>query len=129
MTIQERAEKAVEYKHAGCNCCQAVTAACSDLVDADPQTLLQLGAGFGGGMGCMEATCGALDGAVIVAGLLTGGQRTVLASRQMLASFREKSGATVCKDLKGRGTGVVLCPCDDCVRHAVYALGEAFNLE
>ncbi len=129
MTIQERAEKAVQYKHSGYNCCQAVTAACGDLVDADPQQLLQLSAGFGGGMGCMEATCGALNGAVMVAGLMTEGQRTIPIARQTLASFRQKSGATTCKDLKGRDTGVVLCPCDDCVRNAIYALGETLGLE
>ena len=38
---------------------------------------------------------------------------------ETLAKFKEKCGATICKDLKGRDTGVVICECDDCVRHAV----------
>ena len=75
-------------------------------------------------MGCMEATCGALVGAGIIAGLRTNGSGTMRASKQILAKFKEKSGATICKDLKGVGTGRVLCECDDCVRNAVYALEE-----
>lgn len=27
--------------------------------------------------------------------------------------------AVLCKDLKGRDTGTVICECDDCVRNAV----------
>ena len=46
--------------------------------------------------------------------------------RNMLESFQKSSGALICKDLKGRDTGRVICECDDCVRNAVYALGEAF---
>ena len=42
----------------------------------------------------------------------------------MLQSFQEKSGATICKDLKGVETGKVLCPCAQCVRNAVLAAGE-----
>ena len=42
-----------------------------------------------------------------------------VAAKTMLESFREKSGDTICKNLKGIGTGKVLCYCDDCVRHGV----------
>ena len=38
--------------------------------------------------------------------------------------FRQKCGATICKDLKGIETGKVLCECDDCVRNAVRILEE-----
>ena len=44
----------------------------------------------------------------------------------MLARFKERCGATVCGDLKGVQTGVVLCPCPDCVRNAVLAAEETF---
>lgn len=122
MTIEERAEKAVEYKHSGYNCAQAVVKACEDLTGSDSEELIKAAAGFGGGMGCMEATCGALIGANMVVGILTEGNGTMRYSRQMLQNFNEACGATICKDLKGRDTGVVLCPCDDCVRNAVKAL-------
>ncbi len=121
MTVNERAEYAAELKKT-MNCCQAVAAACGDRLNVDPEVLHQLTSGFGAGMGCMEATCGALCGAVIAAGLLKKGQGTPGASRKILREFERRSGATICKDLKGIETGKVLCECSDCVRNAVYAL-------
>lgn len=58
MTIEERAARAVELK-AGCNCAQAVALAFADVLPLDEATLMKLAAGYGAGMGCMEATCGA----------------------------------------------------------------------
>ena len=77
-------------------------------------------AGFGVGMGCMEATCGALVSAEILMGLEEYKGTPVLRNaREMHQKFTEKCGASICKDLKGRDTGSVICECDDCVRCAV----------
>ena len=125
MTIQERADKAASLKATGaCNCCQAVTSVFADTVQIDEEALKALSAGFLAGMGCGEATCGALIGANIIAGLRTGGAGTVKVSRALLAAFKEKCGATICRDLKGLDTGTVLCECPECVRNAVLAVGE-----
>ncbi|MBR4374477.1 MAG: C_GCAxxG_C_C family protein [Treponema sp.] len=125
MTINERAEKAAELKLSGdCNCCQAVTKVFSDTVDVDEVSLLKMSSGFAGGMGCMEATCGSLLGANMILGLRMNGEGTVRKSRELLSKFREKCGAVTCKDLKGVGTGKVLCECENCVRNAVLSLGE-----
>ncbi|MBR4320950.1 C-GCAxxG-C-C family protein [Treponema sp.] len=125
MTIKERADIAANLKATGqCNCCQAVTKVFADTVNVDEATLQKMSAGFAAGMGCMEATCGALVGANMILGLRTNGEGTVRQSRELLAKFREKCGAVVCKDLKGVETGKVLCECADCVRNAVKALGE-----
>ena len=125
MTIKERADIAANLKATGqCNCCQAVTKVFADAVNVDEATLQKMSAGFAAGMGCMEATCGALVGANMILGLRTNGEGTVRQSRELLANFREKCGAVTCKDLKGVGTGKVLCECDNCVRNAVLALGE-----
>ena len=126
MTIEERAARAVEIK-ASCNCAQAVTLAFADKLPLPEETLKKLTAGYGGGMGCMEATCGALVGAVLVEGLLTDGHATGRYAKATLTRFRERCGATVCKDLKGVETGKVLCPCNECVRSAVLAAGEALG--
>ena len=125
MTKTERAENAVKMKHSGFNCSQAVTVAFADLVSGKvtPETLRTIAAGFGGGMGCMEATCGSLIGANMIAGLLTDGTGTVMAARNLLSDFRKKSGAVTCKDLKGRDTGKVLC-----VRNAVLSLSEVLGV-
>ena len=125
MTINERAEKAAELKLSGaCNCCQAVTKVFSDTVDVGEVSLLKMSSGFAGGMGCMEATCGSLLGANMILGLRMNGEGTVRKSRELLSKFREKCGAVTCKDLKGVGTGKVLCECENCVRNAVLSLGE-----
>ena len=111
MTIEERANQAAEWKAAGIyNCAQAVTQAFADQIPVEAETLKKLGAGYAAGMGCMEATCGALIGAVMTAGILTDGKGTPA-------------------DLKGIGTGRVLCSCPECVRNAVLTLGEVLKLE
>lgn len=130
MTIEERAAVAAEYRETGrLNCSQAVIRAFEDKLPVEPETLTQLTAGYGAGMGCMEATCGALIGAVMAAGVLTNGLSTPRCAKEILKKFREKCGATLCRDLKGRDTGIPLCSCAECVRSAVLALGEVLPLD
>ena len=127
MTTQERQEYAAQLKRE-MNCCQAVVRAFADTLDMPEDNLMQLAAGFGSGMGTMEGTCGALVGAILVAGLRTGGEGTISLSRKMLPRFKELcGGATICRDLKGIGTGKVLCSCENCVRNAVLAVEEAIG--
>ena len=50
-------------------------------------------------------------------------------SQSVVKVFQDKlpvGEATICKDLKGIETGKPLCPCPECVRNAVLALGEVF---
>ena len=119
----DRAEKAVEFKRdrqRHNNCCQAVLMAFADQVDLDEDQLRKLGAGFGGGMGNMEGTCGALVAAEMLVGLMKFDQGPVRRdARQIQESFTKQCGASLCKDLKGVTTGTMLCDCDDCVRAAV----------
>lgn len=128
MTIEERANQAAQWKATGIyNCAQAVTQAFADQIPVEAETLKKLGAGYAAGMGCMESTCGALIGAVMLAGVVTNGKGTPRISKELLQSFQEKCGATICKDLKGVETGAPLCPCPECVRNAVLALGEVLG--
>ena len=125
MTLTERAAAAAELKTTGqCNCTQSVVKVFEDKLPVEGDTLRMLAAGYAAGMGCMESTCGALIGAVMAAGSVTDGKGTPRTARSILTSFQEKSGATICKDLKGVETGKVLCPCAQCVRNAVLAAGE-----
>ena len=125
----KRAEAAIEYKHNGYNCAQAVLMAHSDILNTDKELLNNIGAGFGSGMGGMKGTCGALCGAVVAAGILTNGEQTKLITKKVLDNFEQKCGATICKDLKGIETGKMLCSCDDCVKNAVIALSEELVFE
>lgn len=122
------AEKAVEYKHNGNNCAQAVIRALAEQYNMNAEELSKVAAGFGVGMGTMGATCGALVGANIVAGVKTQGQGTIMKSKELFNGFEQLCGASTCKVLKGIEGDKVLCSCDDCVRNAVITatniLGE-----
>ncbi len=126
MTTEERREYGAKLKRE-MNCCQAVVRAFADTLDMPEDKLMQLGAGFGSGMATMEGTCGALVGAIMVAGLRTEGNGTRELSRRIMPRFKELCGATVCRDLKGVDTGKALCSCEDCVRNAVLAAEEALT--
>ena len=130
MNINERADKAVQLKSGGgYNCSQAVTAALADQTTLSDEQLKQLTAGFCAGMGNLEATCGALIGAGMVAGMKTEGKGTLMKTRQIQESFRGKCGAIQCKELKTMVDGKPLCPCEECVRNAVMVYGEVMGLE
>lgn len=117
-----RRERAVLYKREN-NCCQAVLLAFGPELGIPEERLLAMGACFGSGMGCMEETCGALCGAQMVQGLLRfDGRRMNPQASQLQSVFAKRCGATRCRDLKGVGSGRVLCSCEDCVRNAVSAL-------
>ena len=123
----KRAEAAVEYKHNGYNCAQSVVLAYADILGLDREQLINLSSGFGAGMGGMEGTCGALCGAVIAAGILNNGNKTPILSKQIVNVFKEKCGATICREIKGLDTGKILCSCDDCVKNAVLSLTTVFE--
>ena len=125
MTLTERAAAAAELKTTGqCNCTQSVVKVFEDKLPVEGDTLRMLAAGYAAGMGCLESTCGALIGAVMVASILTEGRGTPAVARALVRSFEQRCGATICKELKGVATGVPLCPCPECVRNAVLALGD-----
>lgn len=121
-----RSENAVALMQNKNNCCQSVLLAFAGLVGLPPEDLKKLGAGFGGGMGCMEGTCGALCGAEMILGLVKAGSGPVRGDAAALhRAFTAKCGSSICKEIKGRDTGKVLCSCPDCVRNAADILEAA----
>ena len=129
MTLDERMDYAARRKKE-MNCCQAVLVAFADKLGKGEDDLLRLGSGFGSGMATMEGTCGALVGAIMVSSLLSAEGEARNNSRAIMSRFKELcGGATICRDLKGIDTGKVLCSCEDCVRNAVLAVGEALKTQ
>ena len=127
--MSDKQDRAVKLKQqtgdAHYNCCQAVACVFTEETGLDEQTLRKLGAGFGLGMGCMEATCGALCGAEMVLGMIKfQGKPIRQDAAELHKKFTEKCGASICKELKGVDTGKMLCSCDDCVYNAVGILEE-----
>ncbi|UCB42278.1 MAG: C_GCAxxG_C_C family protein [Dehalococcoidales bacterium] len=73
-------EEAVACFKEGFICSQAVLSAYSEQFGLDRDTALKIADGFGGGMGRMGETCGAVTGALMVIGLKHG--RTVVENTQ-----------------------------------------------
>ena len=89
------------------------------------EAAMNIAGAFGGGMGNMEGTCGALVGAGLVLGLVNKDKvKSMKQMRQIMTRFQERNGATQCKLLKGVGTKNVLRECPLCVADAAEFLEE-----
>ena len=126
--MENKIEEARARKRSGeHNCAQAVACTYSDLAGLDEETLLAATHAFGAGMATMEGTCGALTGAAVVVGLATGDRaRSRVLIKDIMENFRKRNGSTVCRELKGIGTGC-LRQCEDCVADAAEFLEEALQ--
>lgn len=125
--------QAMDYHAQGFNCAQSVALPfCGTLAPLD-QALVKRGLeGFGAGMGGTAQTCGALSGAVFVAGLVhadatepTTKQATYAVCRKMSEEFVAQCGSGICAEIKGLSTGKPLCSCDDCIKLGVRLALEA----
>lgn len=67
-----RSEKSREHFLGGYNCAQSLTLAFVDDFDCNREHAVNMAAGFGGGMGKQQYTCGAVTGAIMVLGLIEG---------------------------------------------------------
>ena len=98
-----RADKAKEYFKAGYTCSQAVALAFADLTEVDEEQLKKLTLPFGGGIGRLRLTCGAVSGMVAILGLLSSNEATksdVYGETQTLCKrFEKENGSLVCGDL------------------------------
>lgn len=126
--VNERVALAIEKHHAGYNCAQAVACALCDLYGADEDAVFCVSEGFGAGMGSMQNVCGAVSGALILAGLKNSGGKdaeprtksaTYGLSKAMTAEFAKLNGTLICSELKGIKTGKPLRSCDGCIEDAV----------
>jgi C_GCAxxG_C_C family probable redox protein len=106
-------ETAVSRFAEGFNCSQAVFSAYAEDLGLDEKAALKIAAGFGGGMGRMGETCGAVTGALLVLGLKYGGttpdretkERVYERVREFAARFKARHGSLACRDLLGCDVG------------------------
>ena len=113
-TNMDHVMKAGELFVSGCNCAQAVVCAFAEEIGLPEETLMKLASSFGGGMGGMRETCGAVTGMFMVAGLLWGYEKPgddevkkahYARIRSLAESFKEKNDTLVCRELLGLGAG------------------------
>ena len=135
--MSTKAEQAIAFHDKGYNCAQAVACSFCKEFGVDEEEMFRIAEGFGLGMGGMEATCGAVSGAVMLAGFKNScadpknpktKAATYQLTREITRQFAEKNHALVCKELKGVETGVVLRSCPDCIRDAVAIAEKVLSL-
>ncbi len=102
-----RAEKAKELFMQGYACSQAVLLAFADLTGLDESTLKRLSLPFGGGLGRLRLTCGAVSGMAFVVGLVLAGdentpenkKETYRFVQEVCQRFKDKNGSLICSEL------------------------------
>ncbi|MCF0134474.1 MAG: C_GCAxxG_C_C family protein [Blautia sp.] len=125
--MESRIEQTIIRHDKGYNCAQAVACTYCDLVGMSEKDAFRATEAFGAGMGGMSATCGAVSGAVFIAGLKNSTAnlnapdskgRSYKVSRDVTAAFKARNGSLICGELKGLATGKVLRSCPDCIKDA-----------
>lgn len=102
-----RAERAKELFLQGYACSQAVVLAFADVVNVDEATLSKIALPFGGGLGRLRLTCGAVSGMAMVIGLLCSAaentsenkKKTYAIVQELCGKFQEENGSLICADL------------------------------
>ena len=130
--MESRVKETIVRHDKGYNCAQAVACTYCDLFGYKEEDVFRMTEGFGLGMGCMAGTCGALSGAVLLAGLKNSDGQinapktkgTYKLSRQLLERFQECCGSTICAELKGVTTGTPVHSCADCIKDAAAIVEE-----
>lgn len=106
--MSERRDRALETFAKGFSCSQAVLASHSEDYGLDAEMALRVAGAFGGGMGHIGETCGAVTGALMLIGLKYGKtreddaeakERTYAAVKEYTDAFKKEHGSIRCKDL------------------------------
>lgn len=108
MIEMNHAERARGLFRQGYNCSQSVVGAFHKEIGLSLETAMQLASSFGGGMGGLRDTCGAVTGMFMVAGLLFGydSPKDDIAKkahyariRTLAAAFQEEHETLICREL------------------------------
>ncbi len=146
--MSTKSEEAVNCFKEGFCCSQAALSVYIEEFGLCRETALKIARGFGGGMGRMGRTCGAVAGAFMVIGLKYGnadasdkeaGEKTYGLVRELAQRFENRNGSSICRDLLGcdiskpeglrnaKENGLFTSVCPRMVRDAVEILEEMMN--
>ncbi len=132
----DKITKALEFHSKGFNCAQSVALPFCEELGVDPAVISRVAEGFGGGMGGFELTCGALSGAIMVAGLKFADgnleapkskQNTYAVSKSIGKEFEKRCGSTICPVIKGLNGGEMLKSCNECIEEGIKLAIEAIK--
>ena len=108
--MHDHKKAALSYFERGCHCAQSVFVALCDQTGLDEQDALALSASFGGGIGRMRETCGALCGLLMALGYTLGRyplgssegkDRHYRLTQYAALRFKQKAGSVFCYELLG----------------------------
>jgi len=108
--MKQNEEKAIQSFQSGLNCAQSVVSAYSESLDFDFNQAISLSTGFGGGMGRLQETCGAVTGAFMILGLYNSRkfkdnkerkEKTYAMVQDLSKQFKNIHGTTDCRTLLG----------------------------
>ena len=102
-----RIERAKEYFLQGYACSQAVALAFADVMGIDEDTIAKITLPFGGGLGRLRLTCGAVSGmAMVIGALFSKSENTPLNKKEVYAitqelcgKFQAETGSLICGEL------------------------------
>ncbi|MGD9118277.1 MAG: C-GCAxxG-C-C family protein [Dehalococcoidia bacterium] len=97
-------ERAVDCFEEGFNCCQAVLSSYGPRFGLDRESALKIASGFGGGVGHLGESCGAVTGALMVIGLkgdASAPEATYRLVDRFLDKFKARQGSIFCRQLLG----------------------------
>ncbi len=103
-------DQAVSCFQEGFNCAQAVLSTYGARFGLDRKIALRVAGAFGGGMGSMGETCGAVTGAFMVIGLMHGKtkadddkarEKTHEFVKEFVAGFKARNRSILCRELLG----------------------------
>jgi C_GCAxxG_C_C family probable redox protein len=106
MSIQ--IDKAISSFKSGLNCAQSVLMAYSAQLNLDENFCLKLSSGFGGGMGRLQETCGAVTGSYMIIGIKATNiypdanesrEKTISMIREFTEKFKTIHKSTNCSKL------------------------------
>jgi C_GCAxxG_C_C family probable redox protein len=138
-------ERAASCFAEGLNCAQSVFSSYAPEMGMDRDTALKVASGFGGGMGRLGRTCGAVTGAMMAIGLkhgrtkgddLQAKEACYLLVRKFVDEFTSLHGSVLCNELIGhdmsdpqqravaREAGIFATVCPQLVRDAAEIVGR-----
>jgi C_GCAxxG_C_C family probable redox protein len=147
MTLEKK-ERAIETFRNDFNCSQAVLSSFAPGLNLDKDTALKIACGFGGGMGKMQHTCGAVTGAIMVLGLKYGKyseddepakEKTYDLVKRFTGEFKSMNNSIACRELLGydlnneddleiiKEKNLFGTVCEKCVGDAVMILENSFS--
>jgi C_GCAxxG_C_C family probable redox protein len=148
MSPESVGKRASELFQTGLNCAESVLVANMETLGVEGDWLPRIATGFGSGIATTQQVCGAISGAVMVAGWVLGrdsgkegNKRLYQVCDAFINEFRQEFSSSTCRDLIGvdlsdpaerkraRDTGVFVDKCVPLVEFSARRIAEALSGE